>query len=394
MLAIMAGIDLIDTGQFSTYLFMYALPQVIRMLVYELTHGNDRTRVTDPPWSFRGTQRPMPCKRVKKFIKPNVSKVCGKSNNHKNWMWTYLFPIGMATFWVGCCIEMVLRCLGHLLGRPPPHFTALLGQDNKPEDSCIHFDTDSYPIGVDNHALRCMANTPHLFENLVVAPQGQHVSGIAAGIEIRGVGTYIIRLQDNQGKIHEIKIPNSLYIPKLRQCLLSPQHWAQEAKTMGNKGKTWMENYWDKCVLRWGGGKFYETIPHDAKTNTPVFHSAPASAAYRAFVTTFEACDAPFFSCEHVLQFPGGLREHADPAEFITEENIHLQNYPDTAKVREDDETIKTSNLTHSPSLTDSIEPSEHATRRGALTFDPSPPATADKDTPIAAANNQAELMR
>jgi hypothetical protein len=47
-----------------------------------------------------------------------------------------------------------------------------------------------------------MANTPHLFKNLEVAPQGQHVSGIAAGIEIRGVGTYIMRLQDDQGKMH------------------------------------------------------------------------------------------------------------------------------------------------------------------------------------------------
>ncbi len=149
---------------------------------------------------------------------------------------------------------------------------------------------------------------------------------------------------------------------------------------MENKGKTWMENYCDKCVLCWGGGKFYKKIPHDAKTNTPVFHSAPTSLVYRAFVTTFDACEAPFFSREHVLQFSGGLREHTDPAEFITEKDIHLRNYLDAAKVREGDDTIKTSNLTYSPSLNDSIEPSEQATHQGALTFDPSPPATADKD--------------
>jgi hypothetical protein len=156
MLAIMAGIDLMDTGQFLTYLFIYAVPQVICMLAYDLAHGDFRTPVTDPPWSFRRTQRPMPRKRVKKFLKPNVSKVRrkSKSNNNKNWMLTYLIPIEMAIFWVGCRIEMVWRCLGHLLGRPPPppHFTALLGQDTEPEDSYIRFDMDSYPIGVDNHA--------------------------------------------------------------------------------------------------------------------------------------------------------------------------------------------------------------------------------------------------
>jgi hypothetical protein len=63
-----------------------------------------------------------------------------------------------------------------------------------------------------------------------------------------------MRIKDDDGGTHTIKIPNSLYLPKLRQCLLSPQNWAQEAKAKGNKGereanRTWMENHWDKCVL-------------------------------------------------------------------------------------------------------------------------------------------------
>jgi hypothetical protein len=61
-------------------------------------------------------------------------------------------------------------------------------------------------------------------------------------------------------------------------------------------------------------------------TNTPIFHSAPSSKAYRAFAATFEA--------------------------------------------------------------------SEHAERRGPLTFDPSPPAAEEDDSTLAAADDQAELMR
>jgi hypothetical protein len=112
-----------------------------------------------------------------------------------------------------------------------------------------------------------------------------------------------------------------------------------------------MENYWDKCVLLWEGSRFRKTIPHSEATNTPIFNSAPASTAYCTFVMTFEACEAPYFRREHVLQFPGGLREQTEPEEFIAEKNIHLrnQNYPDAAKVREDNDTIKTSNLSHSP---------------------------------------------
>jgi hypothetical protein len=129
---------------------------------------------------------------------------------------------------------------------------------------------------------------------------------------------YKIRIEDDKGKVYTIRIPNSLYLPDLRRCLLSPQHWAQEAKAMGNKGKTWMENYWDKCILCWKGGKFRKTIRYNESTNTPIFHS---SKAYRAFATTFEACRATYFCRENVLQVPG-LREHA-PEEFIADEERH-----------------------------------------------------------------------
>ncbi len=62
---------------------------------------------------------------------------------------------------------------------------------------------------------------------------------------------------------------------------------------MGNKGKTWMENYWDECILCWKGGKFRKMIRYNESTNTPIFHSAPSSKGYWAFVTTFEVCEAP-----------------------------------------------------------------------------------------------------
>ena len=97
-----------------------------------------------------------------------------------------------------------------------------------------------------------MANSPHLFdfEDLRLVNKGKQVDGIGAGLEVEGTGTFVMRISDDDRKTHKIKIPNSLYLPKLRQCLLSPQHWAQEVKAKrGHKGKTWMENYWDKCVL-------------------------------------------------------------------------------------------------------------------------------------------------
>jgi hypothetical protein len=96
-------------------------------------------------------------------------------------------------------------------------------------------------------------------------------------------------------------------------------------------------------------------------TNTLTFLSAPASKTYRTFATTYEACRAAFFNRERVLQVPG-LRERI-PEEFVAEENIHLrhQNYPDAAKVREDDDTVRTSN--RSEDLPAPYVPSELAER-------------------------------
>ena len=364
----MVGTNDLDTGQFLTYLFIYMLPHIIRSLADDLVPRDPvllkstiRIFLAEPPWFLRGTHRAVSRKKVKRYKKPRV-RLISEGDKKLNRLRDYLFPLAAATFWVGCRMEILIRRIRRL-GRPPPRFTALNSVQTHADESYLRFDSDSYTIGVDNHASRCMANSPHLFTDLKLIPQGKQVEGIGAGLQIEGVGTYVMRLQDDKGKLHEIKIPNSLFLPKLRRCLLSPQHWAQEAKARGNKGKwskTWMENHWDKCILLWGNGQFRKSIPHHPSTNTPIFHSAPSSKAYHAFVATFEACDA-FYRNEHVLQVPG-LGKHHDPDEFIANENINLRhaNYPDAAKVREDDETIKTSNRSeHSPPP--SYEPSEQS---------------------------------
>ncbi len=103
-----------------------------------------------------------------------------------------------------------------------------------------------------------MANKPRLFENLHLNNNKGQVNGINNGLAIKGEGTFKFTIINNDGKAHTIKIPNSLYVRKMRRCLLLPQHWVQEA---GDK-QMWMENkkQWPyDCVLNWWGGK--KTIP-------------------------------------------------------------------------------------------------------------------------------------
>jgi len=92
------------------------------------------------------------------------------------------------------------------------------------------FDTDSFKIGVDTFASKCMVNNPSLLDNLTLTPRTQSVEGISAGLDIAGHGTFVFDIEDDNGSIHTIRITDSLYVPDLKFCLLAPQHWAQEAR--------------------------------------------------------------------------------------------------------------------------------------------------------------------
>jgi hypothetical protein len=172
-----------------------------------------------------------------------------------------------------------------------------------------------------------MVNDPHLLKDLHLTSNRGQVDRISKGLDIQGEGTFKFSIKDNKGKVHTVRIPNSLHLPELRRCLLLPQHRAQEA------GDNYplphgmrMENNAHSCVLQWGQGKFLKTIPFDPATNTPIFRTSPLTSPYCAFVNTFIACKAPFFRREHVLQLPGhhwlaGIAP--PPEEFVAKEKPH-----------------------------------------------------------------------
>jgi hypothetical protein len=199
-------------------------------------------------------------------------------------------------------------------------------------------------------------------------------------------------ITNDNGQRHTIHIPNSLYVPKLEKCLLSPQHWVQEV----GDNQTWMGNFAHCCVLHWGK-EFQKTVLFDLASNTPTFFMASSSKTYRAFTSTYEAHEASFFRCKTVLTVPGlrPQREAAklDPDEFIAVENLHLKKdggHETHENIIEGDKTIKMSNLR----LSDLPTAPDKTVCREPLTFDPLPTAAKDNDTKVAAANNQAELMR
>jgi hypothetical protein len=157
---------------------------------------------------------------VREFVKIQDQKL--------SW-WTYLFTTLWFSFWVGCCIKAILRTAlkwMHAIRRPSTLVRlAFQAQRLLPRDD-VQFDSNLFAVGVNNHASRCMGNNKRIFENLVLACTAQQVGGISKGLAIKGKGTLVVTTNDNNGKPHRIKIPNSLYLPGLRMCLLLLQHWA------------------------------------------------------------------------------------------------------------------------------------------------------------------------
>jgi hypothetical protein len=152
---------------------------------------------------------------------------------------------------------------------------------------------------VDNHSSYCYINSPHLLGYLVLSNKGS-VDGITDGLPIKGKETFKFIIGDDNGRRHNTRIPKSLYVPGTNKCLLSPQHWAQ---TAADKKKTWMRNCDDCCILFWDRGQ--KTAPFNTTTNVLTFFTAPSLRRYQTFALTFEACEAPFFQRETVLQVPG-----------------------------------------------------------------------------------------
>ena len=157
------------------------------------------------------------------------------------------------------------------------------------------FDTDSFKIGIDTLCSVTMSGVRECFQDLKdIDDPAILAKGIAGGLQIKGSGTFCFKLEDDKGKLHTIKLPNSAYIPGLPVTLLCPQHWSQSAEANGEDGKngTYIKQEAYGCRLVWNEGNNAKFVPLDPKTNTPTFNTAPGSFNYQAFEAMYLAMDA------------------------------------------------------------------------------------------------------
>ena len=108
-------------------------------------------------------------------------------------------------------------------------------QSTPPAKSRVHhalFDTDSFPIKIDNCCSRTLTfNKKDFLPGTLQPVQNRQVTGYSGTpVTITHKGTIQWLVLDDQDKVQEIRIPNSYYVPNSTNRLLSPQHFAQQAK--------------------------------------------------------------------------------------------------------------------------------------------------------------------
>jgi hypothetical protein len=204
-----------------TYLFFNILPIFITVLLH-LAYPTKTlaTAITkSAPWRLQGKPCTICRTRIKRYKIP-VRNHQAKNKTSGATIQTYLFPVLFATYKVGCCVEVFLQRFSGQLTWAHSHLAFQSKATLQSASPPVRFNSDSYPIGVDSHALKCMVNKAHLFEDLRLNKDKGQVDGISDELEITGEGTFKFNIKDDEGKQHTNRIKNSLYVSKMRRCLL------------------------------------------------------------------------------------------------------------------------------------------------------------------------------
>jgi hypothetical protein len=90
------------------------------------------------------------------------------------------------------------------------------------------FDCDSKRIAIDNCSSRCLTNSRLDYLPGTVKRCNMSILGVGGTIECSVKGTVSWTIEDDQGRAHDLVIPDTPLCDELPHRLFSPQHWAQE----------------------------------------------------------------------------------------------------------------------------------------------------------------------
>ena len=162
------------------------------------------------------------------------------------------------------------------------------GYDLNKTVNVTRFDTDSFPIGIDNRCSGCISPVAEDFEG-PLRECNRSIKGFR-GTTTSNVmmGTLVWRWLDDEGKKFKFTIPNSYYVPEADGRLLSPQHFAKAMKDAKGTGETTLR---DTITLFWSNRKYKLTVPISKHDNVGTFYSAPGYSRYDAYCNQAKITD-------------------------------------------------------------------------------------------------------
>lgn len=169
------------------------------------------------------------------------------------------------------------------------------------------YDADSFVMLFDNGSSKCITSN---INDFVDKPRMVNVPVAGMGGESRAtlVGTVTWSIEDDEGRTHSFRVPNTFYNASAPFRLMSPQHLIQELNEQ-NKPPTWYEQHMDCIKLYWNGGTNWRTIHIDAKSNVFFIRSMPGFEMMQAF-------------CTQIADIPSSLNEREFMAypNFVSDE--------------------------------------------------------------------------
>jgi hypothetical protein len=205
---------------------------------------------------------------------------------------------------------------------------AMESSANKSERSSV-LDTDSKAIGIDN---RCSAYLSGFTDDFVgeLTPTDKIIKGFG-GTQTKNVfcGTALIRIEDDSGRVHTFKLPNSYYVPGCNVRLLSPQHWSQQLRRQ-KRGPAFSTTTEKEVVL--SAKDFTKTIPLDPSTNVATCRTAPGYDRFIAFCAEV-GCDITSEITGMLAHLTGNNGDPEDPSDQQAYEEHGLRGGKDKTPV-------------------------------------------------------------
>ena len=214
------------------------------------------------------------------------------------------------------------------------------------------FDTDSFTVLVDNCATRSITTDASDFIDSPVKVKGK-LKGVSGSMPVLCKGTVRWYIEDDQGTVHKLLLPNTLYVPNAPERLLSPQHWAQARRKQGDVANgTLAITYSDRVELQWDRQRHCRTIVLDPNTNVASLTSAPGYTKFRVYRSQFDQANYSMPEQEFFGALPrppsdsegdtvaySSISDASD--QLVPESNLELVETPTKHEIKRVDEDLE-----------------------------------------------------